>query len=122
MWIRGTSMMLTVDDVPFTYIWFTRWTCFPLWYIDPFPGDEAFLDGNDFFVLSVGLTSLYGSFVFDLFMLFLLCVVYSSSILALLQTRTICRQWSGVFGIIQNMSALMPMNRKKHEDHEHDRP
>lgn len=61
MWIRGTSMMLTGDDVPFTYIWFTRWTCFPLWYIDPFPGDEAFLDGNDFFVLSGGLTYLYES-------------------------------------------------------------
>lgn len=120
MWIHGTSMILTGDDVPFTYIWVTRWTCFPLWYIDPCPGDESFLDGNDFFVLSGGLTYLYESYVFDLFMLFLLCVVYSSSILALLQIRTVCRQWSGVFWIIQNMSASMLMNTKKRENREHE--
>lgn len=33
--------------------------------------------------------------------------------LALEQIRTVCRQWSGVFWIMQHMSALMPMNRKK---------
>lgn len=51
-----------------------------LWYIDPCPGDKVFLDGNDFLVLSGGLTYLYESYVFDLFMLFSLCVVYNSSI------------------------------------------
>lgn len=68
------------DDVPFTYIWSTKGHFFPLWYIDPCPGDERFLDGNAFFVLSGGLTYLYESYVFDLFVLFSLCVVYTSSI------------------------------------------
>lgn len=86
----------------------------------PVTGDEAFLDGNDFFVFSGGLTYLYESYVFDLFMLFLLCVVYSSSILALLQIRTVCRLWSGVFWIIQNMSASMLSNTKKRENREHE--
>lgn len=78
------------DDVPLTHTWFAKDGFSPLCYIDPRPGDEAFLDGNNFFVLSDGLTYLYESYVFDFFLLFSLYVVYSSSILVLLQIRTVC--------------------------------